>query len=233
MSLISLNPSRSMISTDSGLRSPQRIGHRHLEAVLKQRAVRQIGEAVVVGEMADTLFGLRPLAPDLGIAQLAVDGRNQPVEIVLDDVIVGAVLHRLDGDLLADRARHENERHFEAAVAHHRQRRRAAEAGHRVIGDHEIPVVLVERVAQRLGMIDARVVGLVPALTQILNQRASRRSPSPQPAAVSVVACSRLPGDPGVRTARAVWRRISIASASFRSRYFAHSHAERCGGGAL
>ena len=120
----------------------QRIGDRHLEPVLEQRPVRQIGQAVVVREMADALFGFRSLAPHFGVAQLAVDGGNQPVEVVLDDVVVGAVLHRVDGDLFADRAGHENERHFEAAVAHHREGRGAAEARHRVIGDHEIPVVL-------------------------------------------------------------------------------------------
>ena len=102
----------------------QRIGDGHLEPVLKQRPVRQIGQAVVVREVADALFGLRSLAPHFGIAQLAVDRRNEAVEIVLDDVVVGAVLHRVDRDLFADRAGHENERHFQAAVAHHRERRR-------------------------------------------------------------------------------------------------------------
>ena len=94
-----------MISTDSGLPRAQRVGDRHLEPVLKQRPVRKIREAVVVREVADALFGLRSLAPHLGVAQLAVDRGNEPVEVVLDDVVVGAVLHRLDRDLFADRAR--------------------------------------------------------------------------------------------------------------------------------
>ena len=109
-----------MISTDNGLRVRVRVRDRHLEAILEQCPIRQIGEAVVVGEVANALFGLRALAPDLRVAQLAVDRGNQTVEVALDDVVVGAVLHRLDGNLFADGSRHEDERHFEAAITHDR-----------------------------------------------------------------------------------------------------------------
>ena len=97
----------------------QGVGHRHLEPVLKQRPVREIGQAVVVGEVTDALFRLGSLAPHLRVAQLAVDRWNQTAQVVLDDVIVGAVFHRIDGDLFADRSRHENERQLEAAIPHH------------------------------------------------------------------------------------------------------------------
>ena len=204
-----------MISTDSGLPRAQRIGDGHLEPVLKQRPVRQIGQAVVIREVADALFGLRSLAPHLGIAQLAVDRGNEPVEIVLDDVVVGAVLHRLDRDFFADRAGHENERHFEAAVAHDRERRGSAEAGHRVIGDDEIPVALSSASVSAFGGIDAREIGLVPALPQVLDQERGVvfRVLDQQESQWSHAAGYRA--IQAFVNCSAVWSRASTASASF------------------
>ena len=82
----------------------QRVRHGLLEAVLKQRAVGKIGEGVVIREMANALLCARALAAYFGIAQLTIDRGNQPVEIVLDDVVVGAVLHRFHGHVFTDRA---------------------------------------------------------------------------------------------------------------------------------
>ena len=216
VSLISLKPSRSMMSTESGWRVRKGIGHRHLEAILKQRPVRQVRQAVVVGEVADALFGLRALAPHVGIAQFAVDRGDQAAQVVLDDVVVGAVLHRIDGDLFADRARHENERHFEAAIANHRERGGAAEARHRVVGNDEIPVVTVERLAQRVRRCRHACARARSRPAAGARRAAARRSPSPQPAGVEVVSCST-----GYRAIQAVlncsafWSRAMIACASF------------------
>jgi hypothetical protein len=148
----------------------KRVGHCHLEPVLEQRPVRQIRQAVVIREVANAFFGLGALAPHLRIAQLAVDGGNETREVVLDDVVVGAVFHRLDGNLFANRARHEDERHLEPAVAHHCQRGGPAESRHRVIGDDQIPVVAIELFGKCLGVVDASAVGLVAALAQVLDQ---------------------------------------------------------------
>jgi hypothetical protein len=49
------------------------------------------------------------LAPQLGVAELPVDGRGEAGEVVLEHVVVSAGAHRLDGGLLADRARHDDE----------------------------------------------------------------------------------------------------------------------------
>ena len=148
----------------------ERVGDRHLEPILKQGPVRQVRQAVVVREMTNTLFGLRALTAHFGIAQLAVNRWNEPAQVVLDDVVIGAVLHRVDGNLLADRARDEDERHLESAIAHHRERGGAAKAGHRVIRDDEIPVLPVECLGERLGGVHACAVRIVPALAQMLDQ---------------------------------------------------------------
>ena len=90
-----------------------------------------------------------------------------------------------------------------------------AEARHRVIGDHQIPVVLIERRGQRLFVVDAGVVGLVSALPQvfdeecrvvswILNQQQPQWFHAAGYRAIQAfVSCS------------AVWSRASNASASF------------------
>ena len=82
----------------------QRVRHGLLEPVLKQRAVGKVGKGVVIREMADALFCARTLAAYFGIAQLTIDRGNQPVQVVLDDVVVGAVLHRFHGHVFTDRA---------------------------------------------------------------------------------------------------------------------------------
>src|SRR5688572_17619882 len=120
--------------------------------------------------MADALLGFGTLLPHFGVTKLAIDRRDQPVEVVLDDVVVGAVLHGVDRDLFADRARYENEWYFEAAVTHHGQRRGAAETRHRVVRDHHVPVVLIQGCGKRLFAVDAGVVRLVSALPQVFNE---------------------------------------------------------------
>ena len=78
------------------------------------------------------------------------------------------------------------------------ERRGAAEARHRVVGDDEIPVA---RRAPRSAPLRCRRACIRARTRPAAGTRSgvSRRFRSPQPAGVGVVSCSRLPGDPGVR----------------------------------
>ena len=51
---------------------------RLLQAIEEQRAIRQVGQRIVIGEIGDALVGEVALAPDRRFAQLALDGRGQP-----------------------------------------------------------------------------------------------------------------------------------------------------------
>ena len=83
---------------------------RLLQPIEEQRAVGQVGQRVVIGEVGDALVGEVALAADRRFTQLALDGRRQPREVALHDVVVRAGLHRGDGGVFADRAGDEDER---------------------------------------------------------------------------------------------------------------------------
>ena len=129
---------------------------RLLQAIVEQRAIGQVGQRIVVGEIGDALVGEVALAADRGLAQLALDRRRQPREVALHDVVVRAGPHRGHGGVFADGARDEDERQIGMLLADDRQRLRAAEARHGVVGDHEVPLGFAELAAQVLGRIDRR-----------------------------------------------------------------------------
>ena len=79
-----------------------------------------------------------------GLPQLPVDGRDQPLEVALHDVVLRAGLDRRHRRVVADRARDEDERHVGIALAQQFERRGPAEARHRIVGDREIPTLFLE-----------------------------------------------------------------------------------------
>jgi len=82
--------------------------------------------------------------PHLGLAQLALERGQEPREIVLHDIVVGARFHHVDGDVLADRARDENERDVAPGFARDRERLGPAELRHGEIRDDEMGLEPVE-----------------------------------------------------------------------------------------
>ena len=67
----------------------------------------QAQEALLTG--AQGLFGVELKATGARFAYLALDGRNQPREVLLGDIVMGAGAHRIDGSLFADGAGHDDE----------------------------------------------------------------------------------------------------------------------------
>ena len=128
--------------------------NRLLQSIEEQRAVRQVGQRIVIGEIRDALVGEVALAAHRRFAQLARDRGRQPPEVGLHDVVVRAGLHGGDGVVFADRGGHENERQVRMLLADDRERLLAAEPRHRVVRDHEVPAGFVELAAQRRGTVD-------------------------------------------------------------------------------
>jgi hypothetical protein len=52
----------------------------------------------------EPLLDAAALAPHAGVAHLALDGGEQPLQAALHDVVVSAGAHRGDGGVFADRA---------------------------------------------------------------------------------------------------------------------------------
>jgi hypothetical protein len=88
---------------------------------------------------------LAPLAPDVGLAQLALHGRHQPGQVVLEDVVVGAGLHRGHRQLLADAPRHDDERQVDAQLLHEVQRGGRPEPRQGEVGDDQVPLLTSHR----------------------------------------------------------------------------------------
>ena len=80
---------------------------------------------------------------------------------------MGTGPHRGNRDVLADRARDENERHIDPLALQKFQRVQPAEAGHDVIGDDDIPRHLLQRSVERLRRIHARRQRGVAATPQL------------------------------------------------------------------
>ena len=116
---------------------------------------------------------LRPaaLAPHLGVTQLPLDGRDQPSEIPLGEEILRARLHRLDGDVLADRARDEDEGRVEIARPQQGEGCRPAERRHAVVADHEIPRLTIERGRHGGGGIHPLIGRLVAGALKLQQQQ--------------------------------------------------------------
>jgi hypothetical protein len=117
-------------------------------------------------------FALRP-APGVaivGFAQRALDRRYQPRPAVLEHVIDGALLQRLDGALLADGAGDEDERCFGTAQSGDLQSVDTVEARQRVVGQDHVRRERRERFrVLRLG-VDAAAVDLESAQPHFTEQ---------------------------------------------------------------
>jgi hypothetical protein len=112
----------------------------------------------VFTELAETFFALAkgqicPFArpADLGLAQFALHGRKEAGEFALHQVIVSAGLHGGYGHIFADLAGHEQEWNVESMFLHDAQGIQAAKSGHRVVGNYNVPGMVLESGFEALG----------------------------------------------------------------------------------
>ncbi len=139
---------------------------RLLEAIVQERPVRQLGQRVVIRQVRQALLDAPALAPHARLAELALHGRKQPLQVVLHDVVVGAGAHRRDGGIFAHRPRHENEGHIGVAQPEQVERGRAGETRNRVIGDRQVPRRAIERGGERRRRIHPFADDLVAAVRE-------------------------------------------------------------------
>ena len=101
------------------------------------------------------------------LAHLALDGGHEALQAVLEDVVVGAGPHRLDGDGLAHGARDDDEGDVDAEALDERERVERAEPGHRPVADDDVPGRPLERAAHRLAFLHALVLHLAAPAAQL------------------------------------------------------------------
>jgi hypothetical protein len=92
--------------------------------------------------------------------------RNQPRQVVLQQVVAGAVAHGLDRRVLADLAGNQDEGHVQTAGLEQVQCHQAGEAGQVEIGQHHVPFLLERGQEGRLG-VDAQGLHLQAAAAQV------------------------------------------------------------------
>ena len=120
---------------------------------------------------AQRRLGAFPVTALPGVLELALHGGEQPLEVALGDVVLRAGPHRFHGRVFPDRAGHEDERQVEPALAHQRQRGGAAEMGHAVIGEEDVPLLARQRRPQGVGGVDPLERGLEAAAPQLAHQQ--------------------------------------------------------------
>jgi hypothetical protein len=136
------------------------------QALLQQGAVGQAGQGIEIGRLVQRRLGFLPAPPIGRLGELALDGRAEPAEGVLEHVVLGAGAHGADGDVLADVARDDDERQVGGQAADDVQRQQAAEIRHGVVGNDDVPAAGLEGPLQGLGVIDALTVGLEAGLSE-------------------------------------------------------------------
>ena len=94
--------------------------------------------------LAQLAFGLLSFSPFHRFAQFAFDRRHQSCQVALHDVIVRAVFHGGDRDFFADRAGHNDEGHVEPLLFHQLQGGHCVKLWHGEIGEHDVPILLLE-----------------------------------------------------------------------------------------
>ena len=104
-------------------------------------------EAFVLGLEAFTQALL--LAMRLGLAQLSLHRRNQPGHAVLGDVVLRAGLHQLYRRFLTNQTGKHDERQVEFCGPNDPQGIQRVKSGKIVVGQHQVPAVICQRLLQR------------------------------------------------------------------------------------
>ena len=116
-------------------------------------------------------LGGAPGAALLGIVQLAGRRRHQPRQVALHQVILRPRLHRRHRRLLADRPRHDDERHVHRRRANDLQRFRRTELRHVVVGIDDVPRAGLQGLGQVFRVVHAPGLRFVAARPQLLGQQ--------------------------------------------------------------
>jgi hypothetical protein len=121
------------------------------QTIVQQRAVRQVGQRVVISEVGNPLCEAPPLAPHRGLAHFMTDRRQETAKIALANVVVRAGLHRINRRFFARRSGHEQHRQIGIALTDELQRANSAEAAQGKIDDDDVPAVTIHSGDERLG----------------------------------------------------------------------------------
>src|SRR6201996_653200 len=133
--------------------------------------LHQTQEALLAGPQCP--FGIELEATGARFAYLALDGRNEPREILLGDIVMGTGAHRIDGSLFADGAGHDDEGDIASHVFQQAESGGSAEARQVEVRQHYVPfcIRLVERTAHIVGGFNSVHDGPVAGALEVASQK--------------------------------------------------------------
>ena len=100
---------------------------------------------------------LRSLGAGLGVAQFALDGRSQPRQIVLHQIIVSARLHHCHGAFFAHGTRYHQKWNVFLSFLHDGERVGRVETRYIVVAENQVPRRFRQRFTQGKFRLDASV----------------------------------------------------------------------------
>ena len=119
-------------------------------------------------ELAQILFHAPLLCDDLPVREGRPDGRRKPAKVFLDDVVDGAGLEALDGGLLVERARGDDDRDVRRPFQDHAERAQAIEAWKTIVRQDEIRRERLEGCDEALLRFHAEGLHLEPRAAQLM-----------------------------------------------------------------
>src|SRR3990170_8108432 len=117
------------------------------------------------------LFSLFARTANFGVTKFPLHGRGEPCQVALDDIVVRALPHRLDGDVLADISRDDDEWKIESAVLEHAQSMKTAEPGHNIVRDDDVPLAPRKRLFHVFARINPLEDGFIAVPPQFEEQQ--------------------------------------------------------------
>ena len=140
--------------------------------VVQEHAGRRLVVQSTVTRFAEVALGhgRAPFALHQSVAHLALDGRHEAPQVILQDVVGGARPHGSYGHVLADGPRHDDRRQVGVELVDHRQSVQGAEARQHVVEQRHVPAALGERFAERRLGLHAAPLDLEPAAPQLAEQ---------------------------------------------------------------
>ncbi len=98
--------------------------------------------------------------------QLSLERRAKPGKIIFEQIVIGALLHCLDANFIADGARNKEERNFAAPGTHHFQGTKAIESRQAEVRNHHLPIRRRQRIVHLRLALDAPHLQLKTRVTQ-------------------------------------------------------------------
>ena len=122
-------------------------------------AVHKISQAVMISHMLQSILGNTLGLAHESFTYFPINGRNQPGQVVLHDVILRTGFHGGNGNALPDRSGYDDYWQVLAVLLGQLQYPERREAGHVVVGNDDIPLTPAKGIGQTVFAVYQLMIG--------------------------------------------------------------------------